>query len=242
MAVCTRLARGVQSMAAWRRARRWGPGALAAPCMRLSSAHPPGDDSPGSQCNNGGRRAAGRGSDAAGCSRGAAGRRMQSDARARRHGDARARVAVQAAADDVSKRRVAQRRHVDRVRRVGDCMHLLDEGQRREGRVAGHHLVQDAAQAPHVGRPAHLAGRAGRRGCVSCGPGLGHCEQAHWRRAAAAPGFRVRRAAPHRPPHACTRRLGGAAVSGPRGSLQPRRPLLHAALIMNLILQRFRSL
>ena len=46
----------------------------------------------------------------------------------RLHGDARARVAVQAAADDVGERGVAQRRHVDRVGRVGDGVHLLDEG------------------------------------------------------------------------------------------------------------------
>ena len=74
-----------------------------------------------------------------------------------RHGDARARVTVQAAADHVRKRGVAQWRHVDHVRRVGDGVHLLDKRQRRERRVARHHLVQDAAQAPDVRWAAHLA-------------------------------------------------------------------------------------
>ena len=58
------------------------------------------------------------------------------------NGDARARVAVEAAPDDVGERGIAQRGHVDGVAGVGDGVHLLNEGQRREGRVAVAHLYR----------------------------------------------------------------------------------------------------
>ena len=75
---------------------------------------------------------------------------------ARLHGDSGGGLAVEAAADDIGQRRVAQGGHGYAVGLVGDGVHLLDELQRREGRVAIHHLVQDAAQAPHVRWPPHL--------------------------------------------------------------------------------------
>ena len=74
----------------------------------------------------------------------------QQETGARLHGDAGGGLAVEAAADDGGQRGVAQRGHGDAVRLVGDGVHLLDELQRREGRVPVHHLVQDAAQAPHI--------------------------------------------------------------------------------------------
>jgi hypothetical protein len=46
------------------------------------------------------------------------------------HRDPRARVAVQAALDDVRERTVPQRWHCDAVVWVRDRMHLLDECQR----------------------------------------------------------------------------------------------------------------
>jgi hypothetical protein len=73
------------------------------------------------------------------------------------HGDPGAGVAVQAAAQHVGKGGVGQWREGHLVRLVGDGVHLLDEGQVGEGGVAVHHLVQNAAQAPQVRRPPHLA-------------------------------------------------------------------------------------
>jgi hypothetical protein len=73
------------------------------------------------------------------------------------HGDPGAGVAVQAAAQHVGKGGVGQWGEGHLVRLVSDGVHLLDEGQVGEGGVAVHHLVQNAAQAPQVRRPPHLA-------------------------------------------------------------------------------------
>lgn len=60
---------------------------------------------------------------------------------ARLHGDSGGGLAVEAAADDIGQRGIAQRGHGYAVALVGDGVHLLDELQRREGRVPVHHLV-----------------------------------------------------------------------------------------------------
>ncbi len=78
------------------------------------------------------------------------------EATLRLHGDARPGLAVQAAADGVHQRAVGERREGDDVGGVGDGVHLGDEAQIVEGRLAVHHLVQDAAQAPDVRRAPHL--------------------------------------------------------------------------------------
>lgn len=72
------------------------------------------------------------------------------------HGDACARISVQALLHDVEQGCILDGVKGNAVVRVGDGMHLLNECQSAEGRVPIHHLVQDAAQAPDVRRPAHL--------------------------------------------------------------------------------------
>ena len=72
------------------------------------------------------------------------------------HLDAGPGASVQAALDGVCQSSVLDGVKGDAVARVCDGMHLLDEGQGREGCVTVHHLIQDAAQAPYVGCPANL--------------------------------------------------------------------------------------
>ena len=72
------------------------------------------------------------------------------------HSDAGPSRAVQAAAQDVHQGCIGQRRHLNAVPRVRDCMHLLDEGEGREWCVPVRHLEQDASQAPDVRRPSNL--------------------------------------------------------------------------------------
>lgn len=66
------------------------------------------------------------------------------------HLDAGPRAPVQAALDCVCQSSILDGVKGNAVARVCDGVHLLDEGQSREGGVAVHHLVQDAAQAPNV--------------------------------------------------------------------------------------------